>query len=194
MKKFFLTQLFTLTLCAAFCQDQKSPLDLPFDVLLKKCGLTFTMPKGFKETKVQKFESGLYQYAIKHKSGFEVRYYIKPYSVFFQNDTSEFARNPNQWTKNFFISTNLNVSGAVLPNIPEMDEFPKEGVKAEFGGDYGLTTAFPPKSDFGKGFEMCATFVVRKNDVGEFMAFFMFTNKDQEPLQQQSFLSMKFKK
>lgn len=193
MKKAFLIQTLVLIFFSAFCQNTKSAIDLPFDTLVKKCGLIFTMPEGFKETKVKKFGNGFYQYAIKHKSGFEIRYYVKPYSVFYGSNTIDFS--PNTFTKNFFISMNLDVSGNVLPNIPQIDEFPKEAVAHDFNGDYGATSAFKPNSEFGKGFEFCSTFTIRKDNIGEVIVFWMFTEMmKQEPLMRQTFTSLKFKK
>jgi hypothetical protein len=185
MKRAILATLITATGDSV----RKSPIDLPFDTLLSQCQLDFKMPKDFKPTAVKKFENGFYQYAIKHESGFEIRYYIKPFSSFYGTDTL-FER--NKMTLRFFLSMNYDISGTALSG--EFDEFPKAAVKYEFNADYGATSAFKPNDDFGKGFEMCSTVTLRKDDVGEVIIFYMISDRKQEPIMKRNFTIMKFKK
>jgi len=165
--------------------------DTTFDNLLKTNNLIFTMPENFEEIKVKKNYDIFYQYAIKDKnSNFEIRIFIKPFKGIF-NDTANF--NPNKFSYNFLASMSLNASGNILSNIPQIDLFPKDGVKKEFNADWGATTAFVPKTEFGRGFNFCALTSLRKDDLCEVYIFYMFDDvPNQESLIQKGFYVMKF--
>ncbi|TXH24307.1 MAG: hypothetical protein E6Q96_10440, partial [Cyclobacteriaceae bacterium] len=107
--------------------------DNTFFELIKENNLTFSLPEGFERTAVKKNYDVYYQYAIVHtKSNFEVRIFIKPFKGLF-NEVSNF--NPNKFSYNFLAIMSLEASGNVLPNIPQIDLFPKDAVKEEFNAD-----------------------------------------------------------
>lgn len=167
--------------------------DNTFFELIKENNLTFSLPEGFERTAVKKNYDVYYQYAIVHtKSNFEVRIFIKPFKGLF-NEVSNF--NPNKFSYNFLAIMSLEASGNVLPNIPQIDLFPKDAVKEEFNADWGATTAFVPNSDFGKGFNFCSLNCLRLDNVCEVYVFYMFDDvKNQQPLMKDVFYVVKFKK
>jgi hypothetical protein len=167
--------------------------DTTFNNLVNDNKLIFTMPDGFVTTNVKRNDNVFYQYAIKDKnSNFEIRIFIKSFKqISGKKDGFDF----NKYSYNFLSSTSLNASGNVLPNIPQIDLFPEDAVKKDFNADWGATTAFAPKTEFGKGFNFCALNCIRLNDICEVYVFFMFDDvPKQKSLMEKSFLVMKFKK
>jgi len=175
--KYGLLVLLCFISLTSFSQNKKFS-DYSFKELLAECKITFKVPRGFREVPVIPDNGHLYQYAIKDSStGFETRYYIKPYSLFFGNDTT-FRKDPK--TYNFFVSSLLNVSGYVLPEYPGVDATEREIMKHDFNADYGLSSFFEPKSQFGEGYTYCLAFAMRKDNVGEVYIFMLFTIKNHE--------------
>ena len=162
-----------------------------FPDLLEANNLLFSMPENFEKTEIKRNYNVFYQFAVKDKnSNFEVRIYIKPFKGIF-TDTAAF--NPNKFSYNFLTGMALDASGNVLPNIPQIDLFPPEAVKKEFNADWGATTAFAPKTEFGKGFNFCALNCLRKDDVCEVYIFYMFDDlPNQQSLMQKVFCAIKF--
>jgi hypothetical protein len=150
------------------------------------------MPQDFEEIEVKRNYNIFYQYAIKDKhSNFEIRIFIKPFKDIFR-DTLNF--NPNKFSLSFLSSVALNASGNVIPDIPQIDLFPQDGVKKEFNADWGGTTAFVPNTEFGKGFSFCALNCLRKNDICEVYIFYMFDDvPNQRSLMQKGFYAIKFR-
>lgn len=167
--------------------------DKTFNQLVNDNQLVFTMPDGFEVTTVKKNDNVFYQYAIKDtNSNFEVRIFIKSIK---QSSSKKEEFDFNKFSYNFMVSASLNASGNILPDIPQIDLFPQDAVKNEFNADWGGTTAFVPKTDFGKGFNFCAFNCLRLNDVCEVYLFYMFDDyQNQQYLMQKSFMVMKFKK
>ncbi len=165
--------------------------DTTFTELLDENNLVYTMPVGFEPIEVKKNYNVFYQYAITNtNSNFEIRIFIKSFKE--MDDTANF--NPNDFSYNFLTSISLNASGNVLPNIPQIDLFPKEAVKLDFNADWGATTAFAPNTDFGKGFHFCALNCIRLDNVCEVYVFYMFDDApNQEALMKKGFHVMKFK-
>jgi hypothetical protein len=166
--------------------------DTTFINLVNNNRLIFTMPDGFVTTNVKRNDNVFYQYAIKDKnSNFEIRIFIKSFKQI-SNKKGDFDF--NKFSYNFMSSTSLNASGNVLPDIPQIDLFPEDAVKKDFNADWGATTAFAPKTEFGKGFTFCAFNCIRLNDICEVNIFYMFDDvPNQQTLMEKSFLVMKFK-
>ncbi|MGX7666751.1 hypothetical protein [Flavobacterium pedocola] len=149
-----------------------------FKELLTECNITYKTPRGFNETPVISDNGHLYQYAIKDSTtGFEARFYVKPYKIFYQNDPS-YDKDP--LTYNFFVSALLNTSGFVLPNYPDVKKFGPEIMKDDFNADYGLWSYFEPKSKFGEGYKNCEVFAIRKDTVGEVYIFMLYNIQNRE--------------
>lgn len=168
--------------------------DTTFNNLVQNTNLVFTMPEGFKTTKIKKNDNVFYQYAIKaDNSNFEVRLFIKNFKQMETKKTDlDFF---NKFSYNFMTSTTLNASGNVLPDIPQIDLFPEKDVKNDFNADWGATTAFVPKSEFGKGFNFCVFNSLRLNNIGEVYIFYMFDDMPkQQSLLEKSFGVVRFKK
>jgi hypothetical protein len=163
-----------------------------FSDLVKANSLVFAMPENFEEIKVKRNYDVFYQYAIKDKlSNFEIRIFVRSFKDDFK-DTTRF--NPNKFSYNFLVTMALEASGNVLPDIPQIDQFPKEAVKNEFNADWGATTAFVPKSEFGKGFNFCSVNSLRRDGVCQVYIFYMFDNvPEQRALMQKGFYVLRFK-
>ena len=164
-----------------------------FSNLLAENKLLFSIPNGFTTIKVKENYNVFYQYAISDtNSNFEIRFFIKSLKNLLK-DTVTF--NPNNFSYNFLGSMALNASGNILPDIPQIDLFSKEAVKNEFNANWGGTTAFNPKTEFGKGFSFCALNCLRLDNVCEVYIFYMFDDlPNQRHLMQDGFYVMKFKK
>ena len=164
-----------------------------FSNLLDENKLIFSMPNGFTNIKVKKNYNVFYQYAISDtNSNFEIRIFIRPFKDLLK-DTATF--NPNNFSYNFLGSIALNASGNIIPNIPQIDLFPKEAVQNEFNATWGGTTAFNPKTEFGKEFNFCALNCLRLDNVCEVYIFFMFDDlPKQRHYMKDGFHVIKFKK
>jgi hypothetical protein len=167
-------------------------LDVPFEILLKELHADFKMPEGFQETIVNKKLPVFYQYAIKDiASGFEVRYFLKPYNRILKDyNVKEF--DPRDHTYSLFLTT---ISNSALESsiIPKIDVFEKEDVKKDFNADWGATTAYKPNIVFGGQANFSAALVIKKDNVGEIYVFWLFTDvKNQQPLMMKSFTNIKF--
>ncbi|MDF2456860.1 MAG: hypothetical protein K0R51_2853, partial [Cytophagaceae bacterium] len=146
--------------------------DTTFDSLVIENKLKVSIPDNFIRVDLKKNRNVVYQYAVKDKaSNFEIRIFIKSFKQLMK-DSAVF--NPNRFSKNALVSMSLNASGNILPNIPQIDEFPPEAVKNEFNADWGATTAFAPNSEFGKGFNFCVLNSFRLNDTCEAYVFYLF--------------------
>lgn len=150
-----------------------------FQELLEASNLSFKIPRGFKETKIIKNNGHLYQLAIKDSAtGFEARYYVKPYALFFPKNDVTYKENP--MTYNFFVSSLLNVSGFILPEYPHIDVVKPEYVKYDMNADYGLNSFFEPKSKFAEGYKYCLAAAIRKDSVGEVYIFMLYNIQNRE--------------
>ena len=167
--------------------------DSTFSNLVNSNKLVFSKPVGFNSTSIKKNDNIFYQYAIKDEnSNFEIRIFIKSFK---QSSSKKDQIDYNKFSYSFMSSTALNASGNVLPNIPQIDLFPEDAVQKDFNANWGATTAFVPKSEFGKGFNFCAFNCLRLNEVCEVYVFYMFDDApNQQSLMEKSFLVMTFKK
>jgi hypothetical protein len=185
--------ILSLILFSLTCNSQDNKLDLPFETLLKELHADFKIPDGFEKTTVNKKLPVFYQYAIKHiASGFEVRYFLKPYNRILKDyNVKEF--DPRDHTYSLFLTTIAN-SAAEPTTIPKIDVFTKEDIKKDFNADWGATTAYKPNILFGSQANFSAALVIKKDDVGEIYVFWLFTDvKNQEALMMKSFSNIKFK-
>lgn len=163
-----------------------------FTDLVKANNLSFVMPVDFEQTAIKRNYNVFYQYAIKHKdSNFEIRIFVKSFKGIFK-DTVSF--NPNKFSFSFLSAMALDASGNILPNVPEIDLFPKVGVNEEYNADWGASTAFAPNSEFGKGFSFCVLNCLRKDSRCEVYIFYMFDDfPNQRSLLEKTFYLIKFK-
>jgi hypothetical protein len=118
------------------------------------------------------------QFAIKDSTRkFEVRYSILPYKLAFPDnrsslDTLTFTR--------FNSAIRLYAKG--IPNgMKYINSYPTDGsLKKEFGADGGWHSIFYPKPEFGGDYLFCLALVMRKEGVGEYYIFELFSQNDRE--------------
>jgi len=155
-----------------------------FNSLLKKCDLTFEMPKGFYKVPIVENKDVRYQFAMKDSvTNTEIRFYINSFADDFYGKIDTTAFNPNKMTRNFFTSIVLNASGQIIPNVPPIFKMEKRDIWLTYSADNGATSKFNPNSDFGKGYTDCIASIVQKNNVGFFCIFWLFNELDQDKLQ-----------
>jgi hypothetical protein len=177
MKRIYSILILLISL-KSFSQVKKFK-DYNFKELLIESNLSFNIPRGFKETNIIQDNGQFYQFAIKDSlTGFEARYYIKPYSLFFSKNDKTFKE--DSMTYNFFVTSLLNVSGYLLPNIPRIEVANPEYVKYDINADYGLSSFFEPKSKFGEGYKYCISIAIRKDGVGEVFIFMLYNIQNHE--------------
>jgi hypothetical protein len=163
-----------------------------FDYFLNACGAIFKMPRGFSEIPLPSTDS-VSQFAIKDSvRKFEARYSIMPYKLAFPDDnysldTLTFAR--------FDSAIRLYAKG--IPNgMKYINSYATDGsLKKEFGADRGWFSVFYPKPEFGGDYLFCLAIVMRKEGVGEYYIFELFSDNDHETqvIIEDVMLSIKFK-
>jgi hypothetical protein len=167
--------IFLMATFSAFAQSNVAR----FEYALNPCGAVFKMPRGFYEIPLPANDS-VSQFAIKDSTRkFEARYSIIPYSIAFPNDehsldTLTFAR--------FDSAIRLYAKG--IPNgLKYITPYLTDGsLKKESGADRGWYSIFYPKPEFGGDYLYCLAVVMRKEGVGEFYIFELFTENDREML------------
>jgi len=170
MKYVVLTLLFFSSLIS-FAQN-KTFKDYNFKELMTESKATFKMPRGFGEIPVTKKSAQFYQYAIRDTAtGFEARYYIKPYHLH-----NEAAKDDSATYKSF-VTIVSNISSSPHPDIQPVDP---AHARADLHADYGLTSYFNPTSEFAPGYKSCVTMLIRKDNVGEIYIFMLFNTFDRE--------------
>jgi hypothetical protein len=174
--KLILASFFFFTSTNLYCQEKKFS-DYSFEELVKACDLQIKMPQGFREIPVTENSIHPYQYAIRDSTvEYEIRYYVRPYELFSKDDTIFYA---DKMTYGFFVTSILEVSGYILPNIPEVLVFDKQIIKSDCNADYGLFSFLRPVKEFGE-FKYCKVLLIKKHKVGELTVFLLFNELDHE--------------
>lgn len=153
-----------------------------FTQTITNCGMTFTLPLKFLDSKVIKNDDMEYDYALKYKDKeFEVRYAIRPillikYSSVDEQKEMESQKSFRNSQYKIILSTIiLNITGGVDYKIQEFDS---DAVKTEFNADWGATTFVELNSDFGKGFRYCMIVAIHKKDKADAYYFYMANSKE----------------
>lgn len=153
-----------------------------FKSILDDCGMNFTKPTGFLESKIIDNDDMDYEYALKYSDkDFEVRYSIRP--IRYKNYANETVKKEMEDQRVFRNSQYGIILQTVILNITggvdyEVQAFDKDAVKKEFNADWGATTFVELDSDFGKGFKYCMIVAIHKNDVADAYYFYLSNSKD----------------
>jgi hypothetical protein len=175
-----------IVLFCFFCVFVHAQKMTNFAKLVDRYGMSILVPKGYEEDQVVFNDDMEYDYAIKSPvQDIVLRYALRPII----NQAEKPFRNTN--FKIYFQTVLLNISGG---SVSEFTEFDSEAVKQEFSADWGATTLFEPKSEFGKGYKYCMVVMIHKNDVADAFYFYMTNTPDKlsqnmDPL----FHTLKFK-
>lgn len=175
LKKIFI--IITLLFSVFNYSQNKNFKDYKYQELITECNLIIKVPRGFREVNIIKDNGHLYQYSLQDSTtGFQARYYIKPYKLFFPKNDNTFINNPT--TYNFFLSSLLNVTGNTYN--PEIIEINPEYVKYDMNADYGLFSILETGSKFSEGFKYFEAHAIRKNKIGEVFIFMLYNTQNRE--------------
>lgn len=161
------------------------PVELPnqFIDLLERAKMTFDKPTGFSDAKLIENSEMNYEYAIQNATKkFEIRYSIRPLDhAIAEYEEREKAKkqgdsniNPNDLYASIFQMLILNISGGELPEIREFD---KQTVKAQFKADWGASTFVRISTEFGQKYKYCMIVAIHKNELGDAYLFFLSESK-----------------
>lgn len=153
-----------------------------FKSILDDCGMNFTKPTGFDESKVIDNDDMGYEYALKYSDkDFEVRYSIRP--IRYKNYANDTVKNEMEGQRPFRNSQYGIILQTVILNITggidyKVQAFDKDSVKKEFNADWGATTFVELNSDFGKGFKYCMIVAIHKDDIADAYYLYLSNSKD----------------
>ena len=128
--------------------------------IVKRAGMVFNPPSGF--TEICKLDLEVFQadYAIKCDNGaLEILYAIRPEIDY-----------PEQFDTSDFLTLITDLSGGQSLN---MEEFPRDAVKREFGAEWGLHAAFAPEPSVYEGVMMCNAVAIHKDGCGTAIILYM---------------------
>jgi hypothetical protein len=131
-----------------------------FADLLLRDSLSFSVPKDFTPVAVVTNPDVRYQFAMKSKLvKAEIRYAIFP--------PIQSGSPAASWLETIC----LNLSGGTVCNI---QRFPPQAVRTEFGANDGWTSVTPLHSEFGKGYAYCLINLIHKDHVADVVTFFLY--------------------
>lgn len=169
-----------LTYTTVSVSQTKQFKNYSYKELVQAIKVSIKIPRGFKETEIIPYNGHLYQYALKDSTtGFEVRYYIKPYALFYGKNEKEYKTNPPTYQS--FLSSVINISNTNVPeNYPNVLVINPEYVKHDMNAEYGLSCLIETGSTFTEGYTYCEAHAVRKDAIGEIFIFMLYTISNHE--------------
>ncbi len=182
--------LFTLLLKTNVCTSQTKKFhEYNYKELVEALNVKIKIPRGFNETQIIENNGHLYQYALKDSTtGFEVRYYLRPYKLFYDKKTEKDFKID---TYIFFTSSIYNISQNSSNEIIIINP---EYVKHDMNAEYGLSTLVETGQKFTEGYKFCEAHAVRKDLVGEIFIFMLYNiqNRETQIIRDDIFSSLDF--
>lgn len=160
-----------------------------YNELVEALNVKIKVPRGFHETPIIENNGHLYQHALKDSTtGFEVRYYLRPYKLFYDKKTEKDYKID---TYIFFMSSIYNISQNSSHDIIVINP---EYVKHDMNAEYGLSSLVETGQKFTEGYKFCEAHAVRKDSVGEIFIFMLYNiqNRETQIIRDDIFSSLDF--
>jgi len=137
-----------------------------FQQLLDQTSMQFSMPPDFQAASIVNNEDVGYDFAVRSNTGdIEIRYRIWP--------IDKTQKNPNNLYEPMITTMGLNISNG---KVIQLERYPADGLKSEFGADAGCTGLVPIDSQFGKGFKLCVISVIHKDNIADAYVFYLYND------------------
>lgn len=151
-----------------------------FRKLTNDLNILFTIPDGFKTTKVIPNSNMPYFFALKHKAAdFEIRFFIESFTdMKKQIDESGVEIDKNWFNKSYegsYISSLSNISQGI---IPIYYHYKASDVSIEFNADDGIYSNFFPDSEYAENYKYCLFMVLHKNNHSNIYVSFLSNDLD----------------
>ena len=178
-----LTTGILLFLMTSFTNDRPASV---FEEKLLEAKMRFEMPKGFQDAAIISNKQMNYEYAMKHiEKNFEVRFALRPLEGLLKSyDEKEINKkpgdinvSPNKFYSSALLATAMNISGGKMPQI---SQFPKEAVKAEFNADWGAVAKVEVAKEFGQEYKTCMIVAIHKDNAAD--AYYFYLGNDSQTL------------
>jgi hypothetical protein len=175
-----------LALAAIFVSTAFATDNLPrqFAELLVRGKMSYTLPRGFYDTKVIANKQMNYEYALEYPDkNFELRLAIRPLDELIKEykaklkskKNSDAAVDPNTIYEATFQAIIMNISGG---HQSEITTYRKDEVNIEYNADWGATTMVEVGNEFGPNYKYCIIVALHKDNVADAYYFFLAGNKD----------------
>jgi hypothetical protein len=172
-----------------------------FEQLLKRSQLELVIPDLFFPIKCIPNNDVSYDYALRYPGKFfEIRYSVHPLDSAIlefelkKNSNSKLSNPDSTWESGFRACLfNIASETPISMELPSIRYFDAEDDLKLFNADAGATALVKTGPSFGEDFKFCVAVVLHKQNIADAYIYYLFADKEDFPLVQQNFYSLKFR-